>query len=202
MRHQLLIEIRFHGRGGQGAVIASNILASAAFKEGKYVQAFPLFGGERRGAPVMAFTRLDSEPILVRCQVYTPDHVVILDHSLLGVANVTAGLRDGGWVVVNSERSPAELGFPKGYRVASVDASGIATSFGLGTRSSPIVNTAIVGALARVTQLVGLEAVVAAVREEVPNKPEANAAAVVEAYRQVRVAPDSIASVSRDRGLG
>lgn len=150
----------------------------------------------------MAFTRLDTQPILVRCQVYTPDHVVILDYSLLGVANVTNGLRDGGWIVVNSERSPAELGFPEGYQVASVDANGIATRLGLGTRSSPIVNTAIIGALARVTQLVGLEAVVAAVREEVPNKPEANAAAVVEAYHQVRVAPDSIASLSWDRGLG
>lgn len=182
-----MIEIRFHGRGGQGAVIASNLLASASFKEGRHVQAFPLFGMERRGAPVMAFTRVAVEPILVRCQVHEPDYVVVLDPGLIKIANITAGLKNGGWIVVNSERSPAEFDFPAGFHVASVDASAIAARHGLGTRAAPIVNTAILGALARATGMVGLDAVVAAVKEDVPTKPEANAAAVVDAYHQVKL---------------
>ena len=89
-----MIEIRFHGRGGQGAVTAAEILAKAAFKDGKYSQAFPFFGVERRGAPVMAFTRIDTEPINLRYQVYNPDHVIVLDDGLLNVVDVYSGLKD------------------------------------------------------------------------------------------------------------
>lgn len=183
-----LIEFRFHGRGGQGAVVASTILASAGSREGLHVQAFPLFGFERRGAPVMAFTRLDTEPVLLHCQVYYPDVVVVLDPSLLKVINVTGGLRDKGWLIVNSEREPSDLGLAATLRLATVDASAIALRHGLGSRATPIVNTAILGALARCTGAVGLESVIAAVREEVPTKIEANAAAVAEAYEKVRIA--------------
>ncbi len=87
-----MIEIRFHGRGGQGAVVASNILADAAFREGKYVQAFPYFGVERRGAPVTSFTRIDKNPIKIKSQVYTPNYVVVLDPTLMGVTDITSGL--------------------------------------------------------------------------------------------------------------
>ena len=104
-----MIEIRFHGRGGQGAVIASKILASALFKEGKHAQAFPAFGGERRGAPVMAFTRFDKKNITRRSMVYEPDHVVILDESILGVADVTSGLKEGGWILINTPDLPLRL---------------------------------------------------------------------------------------------
>ena len=89
-------EIRFHGRGGQGAVIASKILAEAFFREGKYVQSFPAFGAERRGAPVAAFTRVDENPIRIRTQIYAPDTVVVLDPSLLESADITSGLKPKG----------------------------------------------------------------------------------------------------------
>jgi len=102
-----MIEIRIHGRGGQGAVIASEVLAMAAFREGKHVTSFPAFGVERRGAPVAAFTRIDDRPIRLKCEIYAPDHVVVLDPSLLQVVDVTAGLKPGGWILVNS---PATTG--------------------------------------------------------------------------------------------
>jgi len=88
-----LIEIRFHGRGGQGAVVASNMLADAAFREGKHVQAFPFFGVERRGAPVSSFTRINDTPIKIRSQVYTPDYVIVLDSTLIDITDVTSGLK-------------------------------------------------------------------------------------------------------------
>lgn len=183
-----MIEIRFHGRGGQGAVIASTLLASACSKENKHVLAFPLFGFERRGAPVMAFARLSDEPILLRCQVYEPDHVVVLDPSLIKVSNITAGLKRGGWIVINSERSPAAFGFPPEFNVACVDATSIAVNNRLGSRNAPIVNTAILGAFARATGIVSVSAILAAVKEEAPTKPEANAAAVIEAHDKVELA--------------
>src|SRR5664280_145387 len=96
-----MIEVRFHGRGGQGAVTAAEILAKAAFEDGKYCQAFPFFGVERRGAPVMAFTRIDDQPIRRRYQVYKPDYVVVLDDGLLEVVDVFSGLKEGGKVIIN-----------------------------------------------------------------------------------------------------
>ncbi len=181
-----MIEIRFHGRGGQGAVIASKVLAAAAFKEGKYVQAFPSFGVERRGAPVMAFTRIDDKPIRIRCQIYEPDHIVVLDPTLLEAIDVTAGLKEGGWVIINSEREPGAFNLPKGFRVATVDANSIAIKYKLGPKTAPIVNTAILGALARATGIVGLEALTEAVREAVPLNPKGNVAATREAYNSVK----------------
>ena len=99
-------EIRFHGRGGQGAVIGSEVLAQAFFLENKYVQAFPAFGVERRGAPVTAFCRVDDQHIYLRNQIYTPDHVVVLDSSLLKTGGVTQGLKKCGTIVVNGRRPP------------------------------------------------------------------------------------------------
>jgi len=180
-----MIEIRIHGRGGQGAVIASKVLAVAVFKEGKYVQSFPAFGVERRGAPVMAFTRIDDQPIRIRCQIYEPDHVVVLDPTLLEAVDVTAGLKEGGWILINSEQDPATFDLPARYRVATIDAQSIAIKYRLGPKSGPIVNTAILGAFARTTGIVGLEALAEAVRESVPLKPEENVAATREAYNSV-----------------
>lgn len=182
-------ELRIHGRGGQGAVIASEILAEAAFLAGSYVQAFPSFGSERRGAPVAAFFRMDDKPILIRTEVYEPDGVVVLDESLvtLGLANVTQGLKEGGFVLVNSAKEPEEFAHLGPFTVATVDASRIAVEHRLGSLTAPIVNTAICGALAALTGWVSLEHLEEAIRHHVPVKPEENVAACRKAYEAVRV---------------
>ena len=182
-----MIEVRIHGRGGQGAVIASKVLAEAVFREGRYVQSFPAFGVERRGAPVTAFARMDDRPIRIRCQIYYPTHVVVLDPGLMQVVEVTKGLTEGGWVLINSEQPPAAFPLPPEFRVATVDANAVAVKHRLGSRTAPIVNTAILGAFARITGVVSLETVERAVRETVPVKPEENVAATREAYHAVRV---------------
>lgn len=179
-----MIEIRFHGRGGQGAVIASKILASALFKEGKYAQAFPAFGAERRGAPVMAFTRFDQKAITRRSMVYEPNHVVILDEPILDLVDVTAGLKEGGWILINTPKSPSDFIRYKKYRVATVDANRIAAENGLGTATAPVVNTVILGAFSKATGLVGLKAVLEGIKEYVPSKPEANMAAAQAAFER------------------
>lgn len=182
-----MIEIRMHGRGGQGAVIATKILADALFLDGKQVQAFPQFGVERRGAPVTAFIRIAEEnvPYIVRCNIYEPDHVVVLDPALLEVTNVLEGLKPGGWVLINTALPPESLPITGDFQVATVDASAIARKHGLGTKAAPIVNTAITGAFARITGLVSLNSLLTAIRESVPVKPEENANAAKEAYGAV-----------------
>lgn len=180
-------ELRIHGRGGQGSVIASKLLAVALFREGEWVQSFPAFGVERRGAPVTAFLRFDDDPIRLRCEITEPDDLIVLDPTLIDAIDVTAGLKPGGTILINTERPPDE--YPKlleRFRVATIDASGIAIRHGLGTRTQPIVNTAIVGAFAAEFGLIGLESVQAAIEDEVPAKREANYAAAVEAYGAVR----------------
>jgi len=179
-----MVEIRFHGRGGQGAVIASKILASALFKEGKYAQAFPAFGAERRGAPVMAFTRFDRKTITRRSMVYEPNHVVVLDEPILDLVDVTAGLKEGGWILINTPKSPSDFPRYKKYRVATVDANRIASENGLGTATAPVVNTVILGAFSKATGLVGLKAVLEGIKEYVPSKPEANVAAAQAAFER------------------
>ena len=182
-----MFEIRFHGRGGQGSVVASEILAEAVFREGKDVQSFPFFGVERRGAPVMAFTRIDEKPIRVRMSIYEPDCVVVLDPSLLKSQNVTVGLKKGGIVLVNSDKRPEDLGLAFNGKVATVDATGIALKHGLGSRTAPIVNTAILGALSKVTGVVKLDSIRTAIEETVPAKQAENAKAAAEAYDSVVV---------------
>jgi 2-oxoacid:acceptor oxidoreductase gamma subunit (pyruvate/2-ketoisovalerate family) len=181
-----MVEIRFHGRGGQGAVIASKILASALFKEGKYAQAFPAFGAERRGAPVMAFTRFDQKAITRRSMVYEPNHVVVLDEPILDLVDVTSGLKEGGWVLINSPKSPSDFPQFNKYKVATVDANRIAAENRLGTATAPVVNTVILGAFSKISGLVGLKAVIDGIKEYVPSKPEANAAAAKAAFEQAK----------------
>jgi 2-oxoacid:acceptor oxidoreductase gamma subunit (pyruvate/2-ketoisovalerate family) len=180
-----MMEIRFHGRGGQGTVMATILLAKAFFQAAYYVQSFPLFGVERRGAPVEAYLRLDRAKILVRTNVYTPDHVVVLDHTLLAGADVTRGLRQGGWILVNSPEAPPELARSRDFRLAFVDATRIALQHRLGTRTHPIVNTAITGALARILGIPPLDAIAEAIREEIPGMPEENIKAAEDAYTEV-----------------
>jgi 2-oxoacid:acceptor oxidoreductase gamma subunit (pyruvate/2-ketoisovalerate family) len=179
-----LIEVRFHGRGGQGAVVAAKILADAFFQEGKHVQSFPAFGVERRGAPVTAFTRIDDTPIFLRCNIYTPDIIVVMDPTLLRETGVTTGLKDNGMVVVNAAREDLDMSAYEGFAVAPVDATAIAVRHGLGTNTNPIVNTAILGAFSRATGLVSIESVVQSIMSGVPKHAEENAAAAREAYEE------------------
>ena len=182
-----MIEIRIHGRGGQGAVIASEILANAFFKDGNSVQTFPEFGVERRGSPVAAYLRVDEKQVLVRCKIYEPDHIVVLDPTLLNAVDVTVGLKSGGWILVNSNRNPNELPFPKKFKVATVDATALAIKYNLGPRTAPIVNTAILGAFAA-TKMVTLKSVAAAIKDKVPINKENNVNAAEEAFKSVRFA--------------
>jgi 2-oxoacid:acceptor oxidoreductase gamma subunit (pyruvate/2-ketoisovalerate family) len=181
-------ELRIHGRGGQGAVIASKVLAVALFREGRWVQSFPAFGVERRGAPVTAFLRVADAPIRLRCEVAAPDDLIVLDSTLIGAIDVTAGLKPGGSILINSDRSPEDYAdLLERFRVATVDASGIATTHGIGSRTQPIVNTAILGAFARWSGLVGLDSVCDAILEEVPVRGDDNVAAARAAAASVRV---------------
>lgn len=182
-------ELRIHGRGGQGSVVASKLLAVALFREGHWVQSFPAFGVERRGAPVTAFLRIDDAPIRLRCEITEPDDLIVLDPTLIDAIDVTSGLKRGGTILINSEKSPEE--YPKlrkRFRVATVDASGIAVRHGLGTKTQPIVNTAIVGAFAALFGLIGLPSIRAAIDDEVPMKREENFEAACEAHGSTRVA--------------
>lgn len=180
-----MIEIRIHGRGGQGAVVASAVLATALFYDGRYVQAFPAFGVERRGAPVMAFTRWDFKPIRIRTNVYQPDHVIVIDWTLIheGV-DVVSGLKENGWILINSSKELDISEFSK-YKVAIVDAGSIAIRHKLGTPTAPVVNTAILGAFSKITGMVTIGSVIRAIREFALDKKEENVAAAREAYSKV-----------------
>jgi len=155
----VLKEIRIHGRGGQGGVTAAELLARAAFREGKWVQSFPFFGAERRGAPVKAFARLSDKPILVRSQIYNPDYVIVLDSGLLDLVDVTEGMKEDGIVIVNTQKKPEELNL-KQHRVATVDATGIALELQLVVAGLPVLNTIMLGAFAKATGEIKLESVV------------------------------------------
>ncbi len=148
-----MIEIRFHGRGGQGAVTAVKILASAIYLEGKYTQAIPMYGTERRGAPVVAFCRIDDTRIRERDLVHEPDIVVVLDPLLSRSVDVTEGLKQGGLVLINYPGTYKETGLAGNFKIATVDATKIA----LDVIGRPITNTAILGAFAKATGLVKLE---------------------------------------------
>lgn len=182
------VEVRLHGRGGQGTVVASLVLARAAMIEGKSVQAFPEFGVERRGAPVTAFLRVGPEKIRVRSKVYRPDHVLVLDRQLIPLVELPAD--HGGWFVANTPAEPASLtSLPAAWRPATIDATKLARAHGLGSGALPVVNCPMAAAFARITGIVGLEALLQAIRETVPQKPDANAAAAEEAWGTVAAAP-------------
>lgn len=180
-------EVRIHGRGGQGAVIASKVLAVALFREDRWVQSFPAFGVERRGAPVTAFLRVDDAPIQLRCEIQAPDDLIILDPTLVNAVDVTTGLKPGGSILINSSLPPeAYEDLVRQFDVATVDASLIAARYGIGSKTQPIVNTAILGAFAAESGLVSLASVCAAIRDEVPFRPDENVLAAREAAAAVR----------------
>ena len=153
-----MIEVRVHGRGGQGGVTSAEMLAIAAINEGKFAQAFPSFGPERRGAPVIAFARVSDKKIRNRTKVYTPDIVIVLDASVLSIVNVEEGLKSDGMLVINSAKSIADLRSEYGFKtsLARVDATHIAMEeLGL-----PITNTTMLGAAVKASSLVPIDALV------------------------------------------
>ncbi|MCW4044776.1 MAG: 2-oxoacid:acceptor oxidoreductase family protein [Candidatus Bathyarchaeota archaeon] len=181
-----LLEFRWHGRGGQGAWTASELLARTALLEGKYIQSFPEFGPERMGAPVAAFTRISAEPIKIHCAVYEPDVVVVLDPTLLKAVPVASGISDNGVFIINSTDEPAKirenLKTDKG-QLWSVPATQIA----LKILGMPITNTAMLGTVARATNIVKLESVEKTVKERFRlDLAEKNFAAIKEAFEEAK----------------
>ncbi len=179
-----MVEIRFHGRGGQGTVVASKVLADALAQEGNYVQAYPEFGVERRGSPVVAFIRIDSKPIYDKSRIYTPNHVVVVDPTLVEAIDVTEGLKKGGLIIINSDKKPNEFSLPPYYEVRTVNATEIAVKNKLGTLAAPIVNTAVVGAVIKILGLTKLESLAKAIRQGIAIKSEDNVKAAREAFER------------------
>jgi 2-oxoacid:acceptor oxidoreductase gamma subunit (pyruvate/2-ketoisovalerate family) len=181
----VLKEIRIHGRGGQGSVTAAELLAHAAFIEGRWVQAFPYFGAERRGAPVKAFARISDKPILVHSQIYAPDYVIVLDHAIYKVVDVTEGLKKDGIIIINTTKRPEEIEL-KNCRLATVDATGIALELNLLVAGLPVVNTSIIGAFAKATKEVKLPSVLKVIKETwAGSVGEKNARAAELAYERL-----------------
>ena len=181
-----LTEIRWHGRGGQGAVTSADLLARAAISEGKYAQAFPSFGPERRGAPVLAFDRIsDQEPILIRAEIAEPDAVVVLDPSLLRIVNVTTGLKGGGTIIMNTKRSLEDVAaqFDNKWKLAIIDATKIAREL-LGVN---IVNTTMLGTLLRATGVVKLESLSEPLKERFGRLAERNINAMKKAFDESKI---------------
>jgi 2-oxoacid:acceptor oxidoreductase gamma subunit (pyruvate/2-ketoisovalerate family) len=184
------LEIRWHGRGGQGAITAAKIIAQAAYVKGyKGVTAAPSFGAERRGAPVSASTRISTDPVLVVSQVENPEIVVVLDHTLLKYPDVTHGLDKHGWLIVNSPLSPKELGLKGEFSIATADATRICQDLGLIVAGLVIVNTAILGALVRATKIVDLPTLEKVMRERFSRDTvDINLAAVTKTYEITKLA--------------
>jgi 2-oxoacid:acceptor oxidoreductase gamma subunit (pyruvate/2-ketoisovalerate family) len=180
-----LLEIRFHGRGGQGIVVGSGILGMAFFHMGNHIQFFPEFGVERRGAPVQAFLRVSENRIRTRYNIYEPDHIILFDSRLLKTVNIVKGLKPGGWILINSKKAPHDFLFDGSCRIATVDADGISLKYGLGNEVSPIINSAIAGAYAGLVDNLKIEAVVDSIKESVPAKIDKNIDAAHEAYGKV-----------------
>jgi pyruvate ferredoxin oxidoreductase gamma subunit len=177
-----LKEIRIHGRGGQGSVTAAELIAVAAFEDGKWSQAFPYFGTERRGAPVTAFARISDKKIRVRSQIYEPDYVIVQDPSLLSIVDVASGVKKDGLVIVNTEKPPGELKLNTSAKVKTIDA----TTLAIQVIGVPIVNTALLGAFAGATGQIRLESVNKAIRGRFPGKVgEKNVEAVKKAYEMM-----------------
>jgi 2-oxoacid:acceptor oxidoreductase gamma subunit (pyruvate/2-ketoisovalerate family) len=166
-----IYEIRWHGRGGQGAVTAARIVAEAAYLKGyRGVTAAPSFGAERRGVPVSASTRISREPILILSQVAEPDIVVVLDQTLLAYPEVTDGMRPDGRLIVNTGRLPQDLGFNSRLSTVTVDATSICRELGLVLAGLTLVNIAILGAFARATGLVDVASIARVLKERFSGK--------------------------------
>jgi pyruvate ferredoxin oxidoreductase gamma subunit len=185
MKGTTMIEMRFHGRGGQGAVTSAELVAQAAIDTGRYATAFPSFGPERRGAPVVAFARVDDKPIRLRSKVYNPDVVIVLDPSLMEISNPAEGLRENGILIINSSLDPETIRKNLSYkgRLVVVDASRIAKEvIGL-----PITNTTMVGALVKGTSLLPVEALKEPFKRRFGKIAARNIAAMERAFSETSV---------------
>jgi pyruvate ferredoxin oxidoreductase gamma subunit len=184
-----LVEIVIHGRGGQGSVTAANLLVAAALKDGnKGLQAFPVFGAERRGAPVRAFARISETEIHLRSEIYSPDIVIIQDESIMDLVDVKKGIKDHGKFLINTIKKPDEFDFSKKYTVATVDATGIAIKHKILVGGIPVVNTPILGAVPRILDKVSLTSIQQAIREKWKgDAAEINVKATKDAYDMVEV---------------
>ncbi len=180
-----MIEVRWHGRGGQGAVTSVELLAQAAIAAGKYAQGFPSFGPERRGAPVAAFSRIDDKKIKVRSGIYKPDVVIVLDSSLIGLIDVTDGMKPGGKLIVNTTKTPEEIRRELNFTgtVATVDGTGIARK----EMGVPIANTTMIGALLKVAGFMGLDALKESVEHRFGRIAQKNLNAMKRAYDEIKI---------------
>ena len=177
-------EIRIHGRGGQGSLVLAQFMAIAALENGKYGQAFPFLGGggERRGKPIMAFCRLDDQPIRVRSRITEPDYVIVQDATILKEVDVQKGLKADGLVLINTDKNLSSLGLSINNAIATS-----AEELARRILGRPIINTALLGTFAGVSRELSLESVLQAVRKKFPGElGEKNAQVVAESYRQVQ----------------
>ncbi|MEM2110952.1 MAG: pyruvate ferredoxin oxidoreductase subunit gamma [Candidatus Bathyarchaeia archaeon] len=178
-------EIRFHGRGGQGVVTAAEVLAKAAVQEGKWATSFPAFGPERRGAPVMAFTRVSRDQIRIKCQIYNPDIVVVIDPTVWKYVNVTDGIKPKGTLLINTTKPIDELNFKdvRNIKIYTIDA----TSIAMNILKKPITNMTMIGALAAVTGIVSVDSIKKAIFDTFERKlAESNIKCVEVAYEKMR----------------
>jgi pyruvate ferredoxin oxidoreductase gamma subunit len=180
----MLVEIRWHGRGGQGIVSVSRLLAEAALMDKKHVQSFPEFGPERSGAPVRGFTRISDEPISIHSQIYNPNIVVVVDPTLIG-SDVASGLAENGIILANTELTSKELSEKLAVSDAKVYAVN-ARRIALDVLGRPIYNTAMLGALLKVAPLTSFESIAKVVRARFPGTlGEKNVEAMKRAYNEV-----------------
>ncbi len=186
-----LFEIRFHGRGGQGAVTGAKILGDATRLEDKHFQAFAHYGAERRGAPVMAFTRVADEPIRIHSYIYEPEAIVVLDETLIDNPAVQEGIKEGTFVIINSSRSPQDIKLKVKAKISTVDATKIALDEGILVAGIAVVNTIMLGAVARATNIASIESIKKAIRKGLSNLPvkviETNVEAAQRAYNELRL---------------
>ena len=184
-----LVEIVFHGRGGQGSVTAANLFVAAALKDGNIgVQAFPFFGAERRGAPIRAFARISGEEIHLRSEIYTPDIVIVLDESIMEIVDVLKGLKKDGIVLINTTKKPEDFDFSKKYNVATIDATGIALKHDILVGGIPVVNTPILGAVPKILDRVTLKSIQNVIKNKWKGEGgETNMKAAQDAYDLVEV---------------
>ncbi len=188
-----MYEVIWHGRGGQGVVIAAQILAEAAYLQGfKGVTSAPTFGPERRGAPLTASTRISAEPVRMVSQIEHADISVVLDPSLLSVVNILGTLKEGGLIIINTPLMPDELALETKINIATADAGGIAMKHRLIREGKPIVNTPMLGAFARASNLVSLDAMEKGMKSRLSSAVfTANVAALRDAFAQTIIKPST-----------
>jgi len=189
MSSKSLVEIVFHGRGGQGSVTAANLLVAAALKDkNKGVQAFPFFGAERRGAPVRAFARISDDEIHLRSEINEPDIVIVQDESIIGIVDITKGLKKDSKILINTQKKPSDFPFSKKYNVATVDATGIAMKHGILVGGIPVVNTPMLGAIPRILDRVTLKSIQEVIQSKWKGEQgQTNVKAAKDSYDDVEV---------------